>query len=541
MSQIFRLETHPDADSLNAFAENALPEAQRQELLAHIGVCQRCRKIILLARQAELDFSADMKSTPFVRYSPERKNWFERWRIAWIAGAALTASIVLTIFVYSRHSALREVRSVEVAQVPAGRQTNIPPSDSSENATAKAASIPAHPVSPEASTEKLKSAPLQGRNSGASEPVASSAASQANDRHLATDERGVEAINPIPPPPTPPANPLILGARPAATPPQGQSRWVVTSPLPANRFRGKNIAVLDFGYATVMSASQAVFGTNVDIGKGISELLVDQLGNTYRIVGRSELDKILHEQGFSNSDRADPNTAAKIGHILGVDAVITGDITQFGRDDKNQNYGASAVGAWTHGAFGGVGKHESKAVVVITVRMVDATSGEILASVTGKGESTRSGTSLLGGGYGNGSGGAAGYDMSSSNFAQTIIGEATNAAVAQVATRLNADASKILNAPPPAKVAVSGLVADASAMDSVIINVGGSAGVKVGDKLTILRVVRTVNDPTTGRPLHTIESPIGTLTITSVDAGSAVGTFSGSVYPRIGDSVKSPE
>src|SRR5271154_3982736 len=134
------------------------------------------------------------------------------------------------------------------------------------------------------------------------------------------------------------------------------------------------VAVLDFGYATVMTSSQAIFGTNVDIGKGIADILIDKMlaEGTYRVIERNAIDKILHEQDFSNSNRADPSTAAKIGHILGVDAVITGDITQFGRDDENKNYGGAVVGAWTHGAFGGVNKHEAKAVVAITVRMVDA-------------------------------------------------------------------------------------------------------------------------------------------------------------------------
>ncbi|HTA87349.1 MAG TPA: CsgG/HfaB family protein [Silvibacterium sp.] len=301
------------------------------------------------------------------------------------------------------------------------------------------------------------------------------------------------------------------------------------------------VAVLDFGYATVMTASQAVFGTNVDIGKGISDMLIDKMlaDGTYRVIERNAIDKVLHEQDFSNSNRADPSTAAKIGHVLGVDAVITGDITQFGRDDQNKNYGGAVVGAWTHGAVGGFGSHKAKAVVAITVRMVDASTGEILASVTGKGESERSGTDLLGGGWGGGSGAAGGASMSSSNFAQTIIGEATTAAVAQVATGLDSNSAKIPDAPPPPKVAVSGLVADASTSD-VIINVGSQAGVRVGDKLAVSRVVRVVKDPTTGKPLRSIENALGQLTITSVDATSAVGTFSGTGPLKTGDTVKTP-
>lgn len=299
------------------------------------------------------------------------------------------------------------------------------------------------------------------------------------------------------------------------------------------------VAVLDFGYATVMTTSQAVFGTNVDIGKGISDMLIDKLINdgSYRVIERNAIDKVINEQNFSNSNRADPSTAAKIGHILGVDAVITGDITQFGRDDQNRNYGGAVVGAWTHGAVGGFGKHKAKAEVAITVRLVDASTGEILASVTGKGESQRSGTSLLGGGWGGGSGAVGGASMTSSNFAQTIIGEATTQAVAQVAQGLIADSGRLPNAPPPPAVVVSGEIADASSPD-IIINVGSSAGVKVGDTLDVARVVRVVRDPATGKPLRSITRPIGQLTITSVDSGSAVGRFSGAGAPKIGDSVK---
>ena len=54
---------------------------------------------------------------------------------------------------------------------------------------------------------------------------------------------------------------------------------------------------------------------------------------------------------------------------------------------------------------------------------------EILASATGRGESTRSGTGLLGAGGSSSGLGGAGLDMSSSNFANTILGEAVHSAV----------------------------------------------------------------------------------------------------------------
>ncbi|MFZ0630281.1 MAG: CsgG/HfaB family protein [Acidobacteriaceae bacterium] len=307
---------------------------------------------------------------------------------------------------------------------------------------------------------------------------------------------------------------------------------------PADRHR---VAVLDFNYATVMTNSQAVFGTNVDIGKGISDMLIDRLVNdgTYRVIERNQIDKILNEQNFSNSDRADPNTAAKIGHVLGVDAVIVGDITQFGRDDQNKNIGG-ALGKWGSGyGLGGVGTHSAKAVVQITARLIDTNTGEILGSATGKGTSKRSGTNLLGGGAGSGGWGGGEAGMNSTNFGQTIIGEATNDAVTQLAQGLIGDSGK-LPTMVAAPVVVNGLVADASSAD-IIVNVGSKAGVKVGDKLNVTRVVRVVKDPATGKPLRSIEDPVGQLIITSVDADSAVGNFSGPGKPQTGDTVKSPQ
>jgi len=311
--------------------------------------------------------------------------------------------------------------------------------------------------------------------------------------------------------------------------------------LPAVAQQKHRVAVLDFGYGTVMNSVQAILGSNQDIGKGISDMLINQFvnGGTYRVIERQALDKIVNEQNFSNSDRANPATAAKIGALLGVDTIIIGDITTFGRDDKHIGAGGAASN-WDKYGIGNFGLHKSKAVVEITARMVDVNTGEVLASVTGRGESKRTGSDFLGGGGSGGGSGAGALDMSSSNFGQTIIGEATKASVSQIAAGLNQKASNlsVVTTPPPAPI--NGLVADASTSD-VIVNVGAKAGVKVGDTLAITRVTRTVKDPATGKVLRVLDSPVGTLTVTSVDDDSAVGKFAGSGTPKVGDMVKRAE
>src|SRR4029077_16326588 len=198
-------------------------------------------------------------------------------------------------------------------------------------------------------------------------------------------------------------------------------------------------------YSTVRSNSAAVFGTDIDIGKGITDMLVTSLvkDGTYSLIERKALDKILAEQNFSNSDRANPNSAAKLGKLLGVDAIIVGSITQFGNDNKNQNVGGGGGGFGRFGV-GGFSHKESKAVVGLDARIVDIDTAEILGVAEGKGESTRSSTSLLGGGGGWSGFGGGNVDFGSSGFQNTIIGEAVKQAVEQMSGEVIADNTKLV-------------------------------------------------------------------------------------------------
>jgi curli biogenesis system outer membrane secretion channel CsgG len=299
----------------------------------------------------------------------------------------------------------------------------------------------------------------------------------------------------------------------------------------------KRVAVMNFDYSTVHSGVSGIFGQNVDVGSGISDLLVDRLVRTgvYSVIERNALDKVLREQNFSNSDRADPTTAAKIGRILGVDAIIIGSITQFGRDDQTTSVGGGAVGGVTRRfGIGGVQRREAKAVVGISARMIDATTAEILAVGSGKGESQRSGTSLLGAGGGGGTAAGGMVDMRSSNFANTILGEAVGQAVTQLSGELDRSSGKL----PTVKANVQGLVADASG-GVLILNIGSSAGLRVGDRLAVSRKVREIKDPATGKVLRAVEDRLGEVVISEVDANSAVGTYTGGSPAKVGDVVKS--
>jgi len=167
--------------------------------------------------------------------------------------------------------------------------------------------------------------------------------------------------------------------------------------------------------------------------------------------------------------------------------------------------------------IGGFGKKKSKAIVIVNARMVDIDTGEILGVADGKGESQRESTSLLGGG-GNWHGfGAGGANFGSSDFQQTIIGEAVKLAVDQMSTGLITNNGKLQTR----TVNVAGLVAAVEG-GQIILNVGGKAGLKVGDQLNVERVTREIKDPATGTVIRRLASAVGVVKITELDDISAV-------------------
>jgi curli biogenesis system outer membrane secretion channel CsgG len=298
--------------------------------------------------------------------------------------------------------------------------------------------------------------------------------------------------------------------------------------------RKARIAVMPFDYATVQTYSSAMFGSNVDVGRGITDMLIAGLvkNGTYSIIERAALDKIMTEQNFSNSDRANPSSAAKLGKLLGVDAIVVGSVTQFGNETQKRNIGG-AGGNWGGYGLGGLGHSKSNANVGLTARIVNIDTGEIMAIAEGSGTSARSSTSLLGGGgnwhgWGNGN-----VDFGSSNFQQTIIGEAAKKAVDQLTTDVIADAPKVA----VRTVTVEGLVAAVDGVQ-IILNVGKRAGVNVGDQLEVVRVTKEIKDPETGAVIRRMTSTVGVVKATDVDDASAVCTaVSGNGF-KAGDRVR---
>jgi anti-sigma factor ChrR (cupin superfamily) len=99
-----QLDLHPDAESLNAFAEQALGAQEREQVLAHLAGCSRCRQVIFLAQQAAADAEAPAR-VPAARPTSQPAAWFWNWRFAWVPAAALASALALVVTFYPRHTA----------------------------------------------------------------------------------------------------------------------------------------------------------------------------------------------------------------------------------------------------------------------------------------------------------------------------------------------------------------------------------------------------------------------------------------------------
>jgi curli biogenesis system outer membrane secretion channel CsgG len=301
-----------------------------------------------------------------------------------------------------------------------------------------------------------------------------------------------------------------------------------------NAQRKRVVAVDEFDFGTQKTADQAILNTQGAIGTGMTSLAVKRIqeAGKYRVVERKGIKQIIAEQDFGASTRAKQGTTARIGKIQGADAILMGTITTFGRDDKKTTVGAGALAPGVLGAIK-FGKKEDKAIVAVSYRLVDAETSEVISTGEARGESIRKSKGLALGGL-TGSGGAAGgFDMTSSGFEQTIIGEATIDCMNKLIAILNEQEKKIRLR----QVELDTRIADISGKQ-VFISSGSAESVQKCDKFEVSRIVKEVKDPVTKEILDLQLEKVGELIITDVRDKISIGAFSGTKAPEVGFAVR---
>jgi curli biogenesis system outer membrane secretion channel CsgG len=263
-------------------------------------------------------------------------------------------------------------------------------------------------------------------------------------------------------------------------------------------------------------------------GKAVADLVVTRLvkAGEVSVIERAALDKVLAEQNLSNSDRTDAMTAARIGRVLGVDGIVLGTITKWDYDDKVTGGGARL------GGLAGSStklKHDIKAHVEVTARLVSPETAEVLSVAQGTGEIVRKGVKV---------------DMRDTSRMPMMMGGAASNPVMSEAldhavTDLTAELGKNFPKLPVYVPAVDGLVADVNDSGRLVLNVGSKDGVKGGERLQVWRMGKEIRDPATQRVLMRDDVLLGEALVNAVNENSSIAEYKGAEKVKIGDIVKS--
>jgi len=303
----------------------------------------------------------------------------------------------------------------------------------------------------------------------------------------------------------------------------------ITCDVPAGP-RKRVVAVDEFDYGTVKSSVAAVFGTQVDLGKGILAMFTKRLAEQgkFRIVERSNIKKVMAEQDFGASNRVKQGTQSRLGRITGADAILMGTIVTFGRDDKRKSVGGFGYGPKVLSGIK-IKTGEDKAVVVISFRLVDAETSEVIATGEARGESSRKQNGFDVGALVNRGGGGATVDMTSANFGQTIIGEATMGSVDKLAADLNNNEGKI----PMRNLDVESRIAEV-VDKQIYLSAGSFDGINKCDRFEIHKIVKEVKDPVTKDVIDMVTEKVGDFIATEVRDRVTIGAYNGTGKPEVG-------
>jgi curli biogenesis system outer membrane secretion channel CsgG len=263
---------------------------------------------------------------------------------------------------------------------------------------------------------------------------------------------------------------------------------------------------------------------------GITDLLTTELVNSGRfiVVERTHLEGVNQERDLGTGNQTTAETAAQASRLLGAQWLITGAVTQSAdAGPKTINVG---LGGISHGLIGrafdnvDAGLSGSTAKILLDVRILDATSGQVLYSLHAEGKATGHGSSIQ-------------IEKNNLNLASdrgpsTPLGEASRKAVQQAVAAI---LLKTKNA--------SGTGQDAGQVIEVIdgqvyINYGAESGIRAGDTLAVSTVVKQLVDPATGLSLGNAEHQLGELRVQTVNEKFSVAQPVGDFQTKRGDLVR---
>jgi curli biogenesis system outer membrane secretion channel CsgG len=229
------------------------------------------------------------------------------------------------------------------------------------------------------------------------------------------------------------------------------------------------------------------------------------LSAKFAIVERTQLDLVMKEQGLATAGAVTPQTAAKVGNLLGVKYIVVGGIDKFAIND-------------TKAGFRGIGGNLQQAEATINLRFIDTTTGERVLAVSGDAEIKK------GGGFFR-------EASASRNSQWGIASETIEKAAKAMLDKFVAGGylERLATAARPASLEARVVKVDGH---KIWINVGSQSGIKVGDTFSVFTVGEALIDPVSGASLGADEKQTGSAAVNEVQEKYAIATVTGNATAK---------
>ena len=273
----------------------------------------------------------------------------------------------------------------------------------------------------------------------------------------------------------------LPSSSPAFASPTDKGKKSKETPPPPYTGVKHRIAAVNIRDAVVYTTVAGSVRLPATFGNSLLDMLTTGLVNSghFTVFERAQLSDVKDEIDLGGSGLIDPATAVKLGKLKSIEYIITGSITEYA---MKKGGGGLRVGGVLVGGAG------DKATLTVDLRIIDTTTGQILNTVTGSGDSSATGGGISYVGPNIGIGGAAMQDASLSKAARNAMNDAVQKLCDQIE---QAETGKPV-------VQWEGEVLDADVvggkLSTVSIKGGANAGLKLGDEIEILLPGKELKD-----------------------------------------------
>ena len=233
----------------------------------------------------------------------------------------------------------------------------------------------------------------------------------------------------------------------------------------------------------------------VELGDAMADQLTDALmqSGQFIVMERQTLSDVVAEQDLANSGRVQKSQSAQTGKLVSAQILVKGTVTEF---EVKSAGSANGVG------FGGfkVGNNRSEAHMAVIIRLIDSTTGEVLASQRAEGKATAGGVA-----FGMNTGGV---QLGTAGFAKTPLGKAMQMTIDNSVAMI---ADKLKGVPFQARIV------KVNGDEEVLVSGGAKTGITEGDVFAVYSVGESLVDPSTGEQLGSELEKKGSVKVTKVE------------------------